>query len=834
MATDIRDPNQQTQINANNPTEHDYADTGASNQGKPNVDDEFVSPAARATTLKQARELVLLARKIHDRGHRVAGEIGEILLAHKGDAAYVKKIGVVDSTATQHRAVCRAIKRAAYAEGVTGSIKEICRQLSGLPKVLRGLTRDQIAGLGREGWGIAPNKGRKDAAAHVHSAGDVDAAQAADMTATVTLPGAAGGSPVPVPARTRQPAIRESRDVGRAYQAVEHEGARKATLAAVRKQIKAAADASFPLPNTEQLRLFRRGLSLVNSEREELLAEIRRLLPAGGGGHGPATPLENDWSEAEDAELEGNGEPAGLRIPSPVLALALPAEPTADLLPKRPVIDEHGVSLRLVPKVRAILRAWGAKTLPTPTHNTADSHGSQSDGTQAPWRNSISALVRHLAVEGDVYDPCPEQDTKVLHPATLEFLMDLPEGWTDLDRDIRVPQGGADAVTVLLAFAGCGAGGLGVVQGLADVGRPARVVGAIECSDLCTQILQARLGADLPVWTDARAQWTMDRVSGVSGANGVDILALTMPCPPTSDGRHYGGSPEHHPEFYDPTELIQRSRAKWVLFENVRGFATREDGKYLHWFLKILADCGYAAWTHLVDANDFGLLHERTRLIVVARRIDQSDTPQPASKAVGAVPQRSEFDRTERVLSLADFRVCDGAEQRARAAVLGDVLVPVVARAAARCIGVEMLGTRVFHRELLTTTGRDPAVGGSAKVDLEVTASQRPGTSRPTPAGSAHAPRGACSGRLSKKDFPLGKRLRCVETGSFRERRGVMIEVRRVEAGAAGEVTEHLFVHGELFGLVVRTSDFVLLLIADDVGPAGSWRAETSARTSRS
>lgn len=448
-------------------------------------------------------------------------------------------------------------------------------------------------------------------------------------------------------------------------------------------------------------------------------------------------------AEDEPEDTEEGDLAAGCGAPD--VNVSWPIEDAHDLIFEEVALDaETGLSLRIPKAVRRVLRSdgWGLRGMPTPTHHLTDSSRTGSHGMGPPKRKSLAALMRALIDLHVVDDPQPEVARKSPGPALSEVLMDLPRGWTDLSRaDIQVPMPSpaTESVTMLLAFAGIGGGGLGICQGLADQDLAVRCIGAIEYDDYCAAVIQLRFGSSVPAWTNARAAWTIDRVRDAVGPDGVGILHLSMPCPPTSSTRQTWCRPEDHPQYFDPRPLIRAANAKWIISEHVGGFATREGGRYQAEFLGLLADLGYESWVRRVTAREFGLLHLRRRVIIIARRADQANVVRKPSSVAGAIPMVGEDARTRKALPLALFAPATTARERERSGACGDAICPVVARAAARCVAAAMLGRTQMPRGFGPASRASDGVDGASALDPQPRA-PRPCSRRSRPAVRAERP----------------------------------------------------------------------------------------------
>jgi len=102
---------------------------------------------------------------------------------------------------------------------------------------------------------------------------------------------------------------------------------------------------------------------------------------------------------------------------------------------------------------------------------------------------------------------------------------------------------------------------------------------------------------------------------------GVDLLAGGVPCPPFSVAGKQLGSDDERDLFPQALRLIEESRPRAVLLENVRGLsAPRFDG-YRAQVLGRLRDLGYRTWWEMAHASQHGLAQLRPRFVLVGLRL---------------------------------------------------------------------------------------------------------------------------------------------------------------------------------------------------------------------
>lgn len=99
---------------------------------------------------------------------------------------------------------------------------------------------------------------------------------------------------------------------------------------------------------------------------------------------------------------------------------------------------------------------------------------------------------------------------------------------------------------------------------------------------------------------------------------GIDLLAGGLPCPPFSVAGKQLGHADERDLFPVALRLIEESRPRAVMIENVRGLLTPRFDEYRASILSLLKKLGYRAGWRLLDASDFGVSQYRKRAILVA------------------------------------------------------------------------------------------------------------------------------------------------------------------------------------------------------------------------
>ncbi|MBB1178042.1 DNA (cytosine-5-)-methyltransferase [Pseudomonas sp. FW305-3-2-15-E-TSA4] len=122
---------------------------------------------------------------------------------------------------------------------------------------------------------------------------------------------------------------------------------------------------------------------------------------------------------------------------------------------------------------------------------------------------------------------------------------------------------------------------------------------------------------------------------------GIDLLAGGLPCPPFSVAGKQLGDKDERNLFPAALRLVDETRPKAIMIENVRGFLDPVFADYRNLIKAKLKKLGYEADWKLLHASDYGVPQLRPRVAIVALRNDLKDNfswPVPASiptKTVG-------------------------------------------------------------------------------------------------------------------------------------------------------------------------------------------------------
>ena len=185
-----------------------------------------------------------------------------------------------------------------------------------------------------------------------------------------------------------------------------------------------------------------------------------------------------------------------------------------------------------------------------------------------------------------------------------------------------------------------------------------------------------------------------------SGFRGIDLLAGGLPCPPFSVAGKQLGYADERDLFPAALRLVDESRPRCLMIENVRGLLDARFEEYRDSILLRLKKLGYRAGWRLLDACDYGVSQYRKRAILVAIEKGMShkfDWPEPLNVPPPTVGDMLYCEMASRGWRRADeWRL--GANDLAPTIVGGSLkhggpdLGPVRARKAWAALGVDGKG----------------------------------------------------------------------------------------------------------------------------------------------
>ena len=102
-----------------------------------------------------------------------------------------------------------------------------------------------------------------------------------------------------------------------------------------------------------------------------------------------------------------------------------------------------------------------------------------------------------------------------------------------------------------------------------------------------------------------------------------DILCAGFPCQAFSiSGKQLGFEDSRGTLFFDVARIVKEKRPKVVFMENVKNFATHNDGKTLEVVKRTMEELGYTFYQKVLNAVDYGIPQKRERIYMVCFRND--------------------------------------------------------------------------------------------------------------------------------------------------------------------------------------------------------------------
>lgn len=113
-----------------------------------------------------------------------------------------------------------------------------------------------------------------------------------------------------------------------------------------------------------------------------------------------------------------------------------------------------------------------------------------------------------------------------------------------------------------------------------------------------------------------------------------DILCAGFPCQAFSiSGKQLGFEDSRGTLFFDVARIVKAKKPKIVFMENVKNFATHDDGKTLAVVKATMEELGYAFNFKVLNAVDYGIPQKRERIYIVCFRndldIEEFNYPKP-------------------------------------------------------------------------------------------------------------------------------------------------------------------------------------------------------------
>ena len=152
-----------------------------------------------------------------------------------------------------------------------------------------------------------------------------------------------------------------------------------------------------------------------------------------------------------------------------------------------------------------------------------------------------------------------------------------------------------------------------------------------------------------------RSEWEVTQcdIRELDGSSflGVDLLAGGLPCPPFSVAGKQLGYADERDLFPEALRLVDESKPRCIMIENVRGLLDARFEGYRESILLRLKQLGYHASWRLLDSCDYGVSQYRKRAILVAIENGLShkfDWPEPLNVRPPTVGEKLYCDMASR------------------------------------------------------------------------------------------------------------------------------------------------------------------------------------------
>jgi len=135
-------------------------------------------------------------------------------------------------------------------------------------------------------------------------------------------------------------------------------------------------------------------------------------------------------------------------------------------------------------------------------------------------------------------------------------------------------------------------------------------VGHVEIDPFCQKVLRKHW-PDVPIYSDIK------ELNGTQFKE-VDLLTAGVPCQPASCAGKQGGTEDDRWLWPETFRIIQETKPRWIILENVPGILTLENGVVFESLLVTLEDSGYEVETPIIPACAIDAPHRRDRIWIVA------------------------------------------------------------------------------------------------------------------------------------------------------------------------------------------------------------------------
>jgi DNA (cytosine-5)-methyltransferase 1 len=137
--------------------------------------------------------------------------------------------------------------------------------------------------------------------------------------------------------------------------------------------------------------------------------------------------------------------------------------------------------------------------------------------------------------------------------------------------------------------------------------------------------------------TGESAEANFGDITGIKALPSHDLLTAGVPCQSWSiAGRNLGFDDDRGQLWNDTIYLLNQSRPKAFIFENVKGLVDPRNKDALGYIMARIRDAGYHADYHVINSYDYGVLQNRVRIYIIGfldkTRFDQFSLPPKEKK----------------------------------------------------------------------------------------------------------------------------------------------------------------------------------------------------------
>jgi len=137
--------------------------------------------------------------------------------------------------------------------------------------------------------------------------------------------------------------------------------------------------------------------------------------------------------------------------------------------------------------------------------------------------------------------------------------------------------------------------------------------------------------------TGESAEANFGDITGINALPPHDLLTAGVPCQSWSiAGRNLGFDDDRGQLWNDTIYLLNQSRPKAFIFENVKGLVDPRNKDALGYIMARIRDAGYHADYHVINSYDYGVLQNRVRIYIIGfldkERLEQFSLPPKEKK----------------------------------------------------------------------------------------------------------------------------------------------------------------------------------------------------------